>query len=122
MQTAIQRLDDRSERLANAAANVLERRRGRLAEFGGRIRHPRDQIAAKANELRAHARALDQCVAAHLARTRHGFERLSAEQQLVRGIERRIADAGLRLGTAGSLLESYSYKGDRKSTRLNSSH
>ena len=110
LQTAVQRLDDRSERLANAAANMLERRTGRLSELAARLRHPRDQIEAKASELRSHARALDQTAATLVTRARHGFERLSAEQRLVRGMERRVADERVRLGNLSALLESYSYQ------------
>ncbi|MFN4090140.1 MAG: exodeoxyribonuclease VII large subunit [Alphaproteobacteria bacterium] len=111
LQTAVQRLDDRSERLQNAGAMLLERRAARLSELAGRLRHPRDQIEAKAGELRGQARALDQAATGLLARTRHGFERLSAEQRLVRGMERRIADARVGIGNLGALLESYSYRG-----------
>src|SRR5690606_30083124 len=47
LQSAFQRLDDRAERLANAAANFFARQTGRVAEHGGRLRHPREQIAGK---------------------------------------------------------------------------
>ena len=46
-----QRLDERTERLALAWQSYFERRLGRLAELGGKLRHPRDLLALASQRL-----------------------------------------------------------------------
>lgn len=46
-----QRLDERAERLMNGLAVFLERRRGALREYAGRLRHPRDIVQVALQRL-----------------------------------------------------------------------
>ena len=46
-----QRLDDRAERLVNAAANLVAQRRGRVAELAAALPHPRQQLALARERL-----------------------------------------------------------------------
>jgi exodeoxyribonuclease VII large subunit len=49
--TARQRLDDRAERLRNAAGLLLDRRRAAVARIGPRLPHPRAAIAQRRTAL-----------------------------------------------------------------------
>jgi exodeoxyribonuclease VII large subunit len=53
-----QRLDDRTERLVNAAANLLARRRGLVAELAAALPHPRQQQSLARERLAAPAARL----------------------------------------------------------------
>ena len=53
-----QRLDDRFERLVNAAANLTARRRGLVAELAAALPHPRRQLALARERLAAPAARL----------------------------------------------------------------
>jgi exodeoxyribonuclease VII large subunit len=53
-----QRLDDRAERLVNAVANLVARRRGRVAELAAALPHPRQQLALARERLAAPAARL----------------------------------------------------------------
>ncbi len=111
IETAAQRLDDRSERLQVAIANLLERRRAMTAECGARLRHPRDQIAAKRQELVSCVRALDGAARNAVAAIGARYDRLGAEHRLANGIARLLRDCAGRIEKEGRLLESYSYRG-----------
>lgn len=111
IETAAQRLDDRSERLQVAIANLLERRRAMTAECGARLRHPRDQIAAKRQELASCVRALDGAARNAVAAIAARYDRLGAEHRLANGIARLLRDCAGRVEKEGRLLESYSYRG-----------
>lgn len=53
-----QRLDDRTERLVNAAANLVARRRGLVAELAAALPHPRQQQSLARERLAAPAARL----------------------------------------------------------------
>ncbi len=53
-----QRLDDRTERLVNAVANLLARRRSDLAEWTARLPHPRQQVLLAERQLDPEGRRL----------------------------------------------------------------
>ncbi len=53
-----QRLDDRAERLVNAVANLVARRRGRVAELAAALPHPRQQLSLARERLAAPAARL----------------------------------------------------------------
>lgn len=94
MEDCARRLDDRAERLENALPNLVERRRIELDRLSTRLDH-----------------GLRTARAAGLA----GFERdgLNLNQvarRLAESMPRLLADRGLRVETAGKLLESYSYR------------
>lgn len=131
LETAAQRLDDRTERLALAAEGLLGRWRTRLSEAAMRLRHPREQLAeARArivSESRALAAALRQSLAAQDGRLGAIAGRLSAgplRARLGEGRERfadraarldwiaarACTDARQRLEGLGQLLDSVSYK------------
>ncbi|MDR6290490.1 exodeoxyribonuclease VII large subunit [Inquilinus ginsengisoli] len=108
IETAMQRLDDRGERLDRAAAGSVERQRARLAELGARLPHPRRQVA----ETARHLAQLGDRLAALGPRLAH---RPAERFQALSGrfgpepVLRALADRTTRLAAAGRLLESYSY-------------
>ena len=69
-----QRLDDRVERLVNAAATELERRAGRLDALARGLRHPREPLKEREARIIAAGRALRAGMRARLAAAldRHG--------------------------------------------------
>ena len=107
---ATQRLDDRAERLAQAAANGLARRASRLAETAARIRHPRETIAAKGFELKSCAQKLRHQAQTAVERAGRALERVVDDGRLLRAATRRVADGNVLLAAAATLLESYSYR------------
>lgn len=95
----MQRLDERAERMDLAWKGGLDRRAARLAEAGGRLRHPRDVLRLAAQRLEDQARRLSAGVrvltdrrAARLAelagRIRHPRDRVAlAEQRLAAAVQ-----------------------------------
>lgn len=86
VEEARQRLDERSERLANALAVGLERRRARLAQLAARLISPGQRIAHERSRLAGEARALAAAIRAFVREQR------------------------MHLQQPAALLESYSYQ------------
>ena len=59
-----QRLDDRAERLRNAMASLLDRRRGKLAEAAARLPHPGQQLRLAEQKLAPEVRRLTRVATA----------------------------------------------------------
>ncbi|MBW8727528.1 MAG: exodeoxyribonuclease VII large subunit [Inquilinus limosus] len=110
IETAMQRLDDRGERLDRAALGRVERCRGRLAELGARLPHPRRQVAETARHLAQLGDRLTACGTRLPHRPAERFHALSGRFG-PEPVQRALADRTARLAAAGRLLESYSYKG-----------
>ncbi|MCB9959827.1 MAG: exodeoxyribonuclease VII large subunit [Rhodospirillaceae bacterium] len=131
METATQRLDDRSERLFGAVRTLLERRAGQVRERAARIPHPAlglremarrlDQARARLLDAggqtmmragRAHAAAANRLGRAPLdRRIARGTDTLAAlDERLGRAAARLVDAAGRRAAAAGQLLDSYSYE------------
>jgi exodeoxyribonuclease VII large subunit len=109
------RLDDRSERLRNAAPNLLHRRLAELERLAGRLRHPRELIADGTHRLAtlsarlAHgARAAKANEAARLDRCRLQLDQ--SGQRLDAALPRLVGERVQRLESLGKLLESFSYR------------
>jgi len=108
IETAMQRLDDRGERLDRAALGRIERCRAWLAELGARLPHPRRQVAETARHLAQLGDRLVACGSRLAHRPAERFHTLSGRfgpEPVLRG----LADRSARLAAAGRLLESYSY-------------
>jgi exodeoxyribonuclease VII large subunit len=108
IETAMQRLDDRGERLDRAALGTVERRRARLAELGARLPHPRRQVAETARHLAQLGDRLTACGTRLPHRPAERFHTLSGRFR-PEPVLRALADRTARLAAAGRLLESYSY-------------
>ncbi len=110
LESAVQRLDDRAERLALSMLNGLERRRTGVQQLGAKLRHPRETIGLAATRLQAAGRALgagyDKAVALEQGRFHRVADRLSTRPIVI-----RAQMEAERLKSLGQLLESYSYKG-----------
>jgi len=114
LETAAQRLDERAERLGLGIVNLMQRQGGRVAEAGGRLRHPRELIEGRRQALAGIVRALgveSDRTRGFVARKRAALDRLAVDRRLRPTVDRRLEEAALRLRHAGSLLESYSYRG-----------
>lgn len=72
-----QRLDERAERLTLAWQGGLTRMRGRLAEFAGKLRHPRDVLALAAQRLQHQTHRLQSGGRERLLQTEKRLERLT---------------------------------------------
>ncbi|MCA8909872.1 MAG: exodeoxyribonuclease VII large subunit, partial [Rhodospirillaceae bacterium] len=131
METATQRLDDRSERLFGAARTLLERQAGRVRERAARIPHPAHSLREMARRLdQARARLLDAGGQAVMragrthAVTANRLDRAPLDRRIARGADtlaalderlgrsaaRLVEAAGKRAMAAGQLLDSYSYE------------
>ncbi|WP_342240187.1 exodeoxyribonuclease VII large subunit [Inquilinus sp. OTU3971] len=108
IESAMQRLDDRGERLDRAALGTVERRRSRLAELGARLPHPRRQVAETARHLIQLGDRLAACGPRLTHRPADRFQALSGRFG-PEPVQRALADRTARLAAAGRLLESYSY-------------
>lgn len=108
IETAMQRLDDRGERLDRAALGRVERCRGWLAELGARLPHPRRQVAETARHLAQLGDRLTACGTRLPHRPAERFHALSGRFG-PEPVQRALADRTARLAAAGRLLESYSY-------------
>ncbi|MGE0723430.1 MAG: exodeoxyribonuclease VII large subunit [Alphaproteobacteria bacterium] len=129
--TKTQFLDDRVERLANAAARLVPERTARLDSVAGRLRHPREVVREARLRADALAERLDRAGAGVPGPARAALDRLAprlADGPLRTAIRRGLGDAaqladrlavgGLArlerarqmLALQGQLLESYSYE------------
>lgn len=131
IEPAVQRLDDRSERMVLAMRGQIRTERARLQEAAARLRHPGDRIADIRGQVDGTGRALDVAARAILRQSRQRaaavFDRLVPYglDRRVRDNDQRLRDLGERAHSAFSrtiaaesdrlahmsgLLESYSYR------------
>jgi len=109
------RLEDRAERLRNALPNLLSRRGAELELLAGRLRHPRERLAAESHRLALLATRLEHgwAQARSTEAARLDRESLRLEQnvgRLTAALPRLLAERAARVETAARLLESYSYR------------
>ena len=110
-----QRLDDRFERLVNAAANELERRTGRLESLSRGLRHPRERLKEREARIKAAGRALRVGMRARLAAER---DRLGRRSDQLDGVSLRLGRAmtsalearNQDLAARARLLDGFSYQ------------
>jgi exodeoxyribonuclease VII large subunit len=128
---ALQRLDDRAERLPRSASNHLERLRWKVADLGGRLRSPaqllreKDHRIARCTDrlalhfearLRERGRHLDGLSGRlsldeiHLRLRRHPATLYGIAGRHEHAMERRLRDAADRLSALSSRLASVSYE------------
>jgi exodeoxyribonuclease VII large subunit len=109
IQEKSQQLDHWIERKDNARRGFFERKRDALQALSGRLRTPRDQIAAMRSALSYAASHLTACMNAALERSGRRLDNVTGplRPKLLRDLVDRRADA---LERCGALLESYSYE------------
>jgi exodeoxyribonuclease VII large subunit len=109
IQEKSQQLDAWIERRDNAQRGFFDRKRDQLHALVGRLRTPRDQIAAMRNALSSAASHLSTCVSASLERSGRRLDNAGAHlrPKLLRDLVDRRGDA---LASCAALLESYSYE------------
>jgi exodeoxyribonuclease VII large subunit len=106
---AAQRLDDWSERLANAARGSLRVRADHVAKLGYQLPRPRETLAEKQRELaRAAAGLQPRALRMHIAQSLRQTGELGG--RATRATRRRIAQDGERLDALQRLLDSFSYE------------
>jgi exodeoxyribonuclease VII large subunit len=129
--TKAQSLDDRTERLANAAAKLVPDRAARLDAAAGRLRHPREVVREAQTRTGHLADRLERAAAHALARQGQVLERTAGRLDdralrlaIVRGARdvagegarlqaaaaARVARAAEVLGLRGQMLDSLSYE------------
>ncbi len=74
----MQRLDERADRLAVAWGGYHRRLQGRVAEAGGRLRHPRDVVRLAAQKLEALAQRMNALARERVMVAEKKLDRLSA--------------------------------------------
>jgi exodeoxyribonuclease VII large subunit len=109
IQEKIQQLDHWVERRDNAHRAFFDRKRDGLAALAGRLRTPRDQIAAMGSALGYAVSHLATCVTAAIERSGRRLDNAGAglRPKLLRDLLERRSDA---LASCAALLDSYSYE------------
>ena len=109
IQEKVQTLDHWIERRDNAQRGFFDRKRDALHALSGRLRTPRDQIAAMRSGLSYAVSHLVTCVNAALERSGRRLDNGAAHlrPKLLRDLIDRRADA---LANCAALLDSYSYE------------
>ena len=105
-----QRLDERIERLQQAARVWLDNKRGRIAELGARLPHPRQQLDFRGRELATVTRRLAALGPRLDAPARQQLTALEPAQRLARASARRLEGAKGQLDALARVLESTSYQ------------
>ncbi len=103
LEAVSQRLDDRSDRLDQCAAVMIERRRARVAELAAALPPPRVQLQAAARHLDQSAARLAAAARSATIPARQRFAS-AAERLSPAPLIRLAADAGRRLEAAARLL------------------
>lgn len=81
MEPLLQRLDERSERLALAWQGFMQKRSSKVAELGSKIRHPRDVLRLAAQQLQHHMLRLQGAGRNQIQNADKRLERLSGMLQ-----------------------------------------
>ena len=96
LEAAMQRLDERSERLDRAIAGQLDRLRAAAGEWGARLPHPRQQTGLAGERLAALTQRLARASEGRLERSRQIYAGLDATRRLPAALTRGLATAGGR--------------------------
>ena len=109
IQEKIQQLDHWVERRDNAQRGFFDRKRDALSALAGRLRTPRDQIAAMGNALGYAVSHLATSVTAAIERSGRRLDNAGVHlrPKLLRDLIERRSDA---LASCAALLDSYSYE------------
>jgi exodeoxyribonuclease VII large subunit len=109
IQEKMQQLDHWIDRRDNAQRGFFDRKRDALHALAGRLRTPRDQIAAMRNALGYAVSHLVTCVNAALDRSGRRLDNAGAHlrPKLLKDLIERRSDA---LASCAALLDSYSYE------------
>ena len=111
IETAMQRLDDRAERLAMGMNRLVESRHQSLAQLGFRLLTPKQHMDREAQRLATAANGL-RALVGHKASEIMRHEKVVADQagRLRRLTDRRIDQGSQQLAGVVGLLESYAYE------------
>ncbi len=110
LETAYQRLDGESDRLANAIRGLFDARTAGLARLAAALKDPKEQLALAAQRLDHAGQSLVQAIDTLWSTKRIRFAGLSPTTRLRNGIQRVLKDTASRLENAGFLLDSLSYE------------
>ncbi len=110
LETAMQRLDERSERLAGAIKTDLSRRLAEVEAFSGRLPHPRQQVALAEERLAALSQRLQRGGGLRLDRAQQAYDRLDAARRLQAAVGQGLRERSKTLDSLARLLESVSHR------------
>ena len=110
LETAYQRLDGESDRLANAIRGLFDARTATIARLAAALKDPREQLSLARQRLEHVGQSLVHAIERCWETGRLRYVGLSPSARLGTGIQRAIADAASRLDSADKLLGSLSYE------------
>ena len=110
LEQASQAVDDESDRLRNALANLLGARGSAVERAAAGIRSPAEQVARAGERLGGFAERLANAVDSRLANAGARFRAVDAPRRMQESMARRCEASGARLGALKALLESLSYE------------
>ena len=110
LETKMQRLDERGERLQLALRASLRERKSKLNNLAAQLPHPRHQLARAQDRLSAQNDSLRRLGPAVIERARRDFAQLDAARRLTRAAALRLDQGTQKLTALGRLLDSVSYR------------
>ncbi len=110
LETAMQRLDERSERLENAVRGGLARRQAEVEALSARLPHPRQQVTLAQERLTTISQRLQRGGGLRLERAQQAYDRLDAGRRLNASIEQSLKERDKLLDSLARLLESVSHR------------
>ena len=110
LEQANQAVDDQSDRLRNALANLLAARGATVGRAAAGIRNPAEQVARASERVGGFAERLSNAVDGRLDNARARYRAPDAARRMTASVERRWTALDARLGGLAALLESLSYQ------------
>ena len=110
LEQANQAVDDQSDRLRNALANLLAARGATVERAAAGIRSPAEQVARASERIGGFVERLSNAVDGRLANARARYRATDAARRMTASVERQRTASDARLGALAALLESLSYE------------
>ncbi len=110
LESAMQSLDNATDRLANSMSRQTERAAARLATAAAGLPHPREQLDKATTRLNHADAGMIVGLKSFVRDRATRFEGLSSVERMSGGVTRSIANSTAALKSAGQLLESLSYE------------
>jgi exodeoxyribonuclease VII large subunit len=110
LEEATIRLDNETDRLRNAVANLAQHRRAEVARLAGALRHPREIHALSQKHVEQVGLRFVQAMRSTVARRRERYDALSITDRMPSAFANLHREAAGRLRRAGDLLQSLSYE------------
>ena len=110
LEQANQAVDDQSDRLRNALANLLAARGAGVERAAAGIRSPAEQVARSGERVGGFGERLSNAVDARMENARSRYSAIDAARRITESVRRQKSALGARVEALVALLESLSYE------------